>query len=188
MRKNLGVKTYLYPQPALVIATYNVDGTANAMVAAWGCVSDTDKVSLYIDKSHRTLENIKARGAFTVSMATEKDIRAIDYLGIVSGNKEPRKFEKSGLTAVRSGNVDAPLVEELPLSLECRLLSFDEESELLVGEIVNVTADESVLDGNGKLSIDKLAPVCYDPAGHGYYVMERRVGNAFKDGKEIAGK
>lgn len=187
MRKNLGVKAYLYPQPTLVIATYNGDGSVNAMVAAWGCVSDTDKVAIYIDKSHRTLANIKSRGAFTVSMATASVIKAIDYLGLVSGNKCADKFAKSGLTAVRSGNVDAPLIEELPLALECKLLSFDEETELLVGEIVNVTADESVLDVDGKLSVERLAPVCYDSATHGYYVMERRVGNAFKDGNEIKG-
>ena len=187
MRKNLGIKTYLYPQPTLVIATYNQDGSVNAMVAAWGSVSDTNQVAIYVAKSHKTVPNILSKKAFTVSMATAKDIRAIDYLGLVSGNKDADKFAKSGLTALKSENVDAPLIAELPLALECRLVSYDEESELLLGEIVNVTADESVLDENGKLSVEKLAPVCYDSAGHGYYVMERRVGNAFSDGKGVCG-
>ena len=187
MRKNLGIKTYLYPQPTLVIATYNQDGSVNAMVAAWGSVSDTNQVAIYVAKSHKTVPNILSKKAFTVSMATAKDIGAIDYLGLVSGNKDADKFAKSGLTALKSENVDAPLIAELPLALECRLVSYDEESELLLGEIVNVTADESVLDENGKLSVEKLAPVCYDSAGHGYYVMERRVGNAFSDGKGVCG-
>ena len=185
MRKNLGVKAFLYPQPTLVIATYNEDGTANAMVAAWGSVSDTNQVAIYVAKSHKTMSNILARKAFIVSMATEKVIKAIDYLGVTSGNKVADKFAKSGLTAIKSENVDAPLIAELPLALECKLISYDEESELLLGEVVNVTADESALDEDGKLSVEKLAPVCYDSAGHGYYVMERRVGNAFSDGKEI---
>ena len=168
MRKDLGVKAYLYPQPTLVIATYNEDGSTNAMVAAWGSVSDTNQVAIYVAHSHKTMPNILARKAFTVSMANEKNIKAVDYLGVTSGN---------------SAHVDAPLIAELPLALECKLVSYDENSELLLGEIVNVTADESVLDENGKLSVEKLAPVCYDSAGHGYYVMERRVGNAFSDGK-----
>ena len=184
MRKDLGAKALLYPQPTLVIATYNEDGSANAMVAAWGSVSDTNQVAIYVAKSHKTMPNILARKAFTVSMATAKDIKAIDYLGVTSGNKVADKFAKSGLTAVKSAHVDAPLIAELPLALECRLVSYDEESELLLGEVVNVTADESVLE-DGKLSVEKLAPVCYDSAGHGYYVMERRVGNAFSDGKDF---
>jgi flavin reductase (DIM6/NTAB) family NADH-FMN oxidoreductase RutF len=106
-------------------------------------------------------------------------------LGVTSGNKVADKFAHSGLTSVKSAHVDAPLIAELPLALECKLVSYDENSELLLGEIVNVTADESVLDENGKLSVEKLAPVCYDSAGHGYYVMERRVGNAFSDGKTL---
>ena len=185
MRKDLGVMAFLSPQPTLVIATYNEDGTPNAMVAAWGSISDSNQVAIYVAKSHRTMPNILARKAFTVSMATAKHIKAIDYLGVTSGNKVADKFAKSGLTAIKSANVDAPLIAELPLALECKMVSYNEESELLLGEIVNVTADESALDAEGKLSVEKLEPVCYDSAGHGYYVMERRVGNAFSDGKTL---
>ena len=187
MRKNLGVKAFLYPQPTLVIATYNEDGSTNAMVAAWGSISDTNQVAIYVAKSHKTMPNILARKAFTVSMATAKVIKAIDYLGVTSGNKVADKFSKSGLTSVKSENVDAPLIAELPLALECKMVSYDDESELLLGEIVNVTADESAFDAEGKLSVEKMEPVCYDSAGHGYYVMERRVGNAFSDGKNFQG-
>ena len=186
MRKDLGVKGYLYPQPTLVIATYNEDGSANAMVAAWGSISDTNQVAIYVAHSHKTMPNILARKAFTVSMATEAHIKAVDYLGVTSGNKVADKFAKSGFTAIKSDKVDAPLIKELPLALECKLVSYDEESELLLGEIVNVSADESALDETGKLSVEKIAPVCYDSAGHGYYAMERRVGNAFSDGKDFA--
>ena len=185
MRKNLGVKTYLCPQPALVIASYNEDKSVNAMVAAWGSISDSNQVAIYVAKSHKTIPNILASKAFTVSMANEKNIQAIDYLGIRSGNKVADKFSKSGLTAIQSEFVNAPLIQELPLALECKFISYDEESELLLGEIVNVSADESALEENGKLSMEKLAPVCYDPAGHGYYLLGKRVGNAFSDGKSL---
>ncbi len=117
MRKDLGVKPYLYPQPVLVIGTYNEDGSANAMVAAWGSVSDMNQIAIYLANSHKTMDNNKARKFFTVSMATEKDIKAIDYLGIASGHKVADKFAKSGLTAVKSEHVDAPLIAELPLHL-----------------------------------------------------------------------
>ena len=144
MRKDLGVKPYLYPQPVLVIGTYNEDGSANAMVAAWGSVSDMNQIAIYVANSHKTMDNIKARKFFTVSMATEKDIKAIDYLGIASGHKVADKFAKSGLTA-----------------------------------------DESILDENGKVDVKKLNPICYDTANHGYYSIGDRIGNAFSDGKSI---
>lgn len=184
MRKNLGKKTLLYPQPVFVIGTYNEDGSPNAMVAAWGSVSDEHQVAIYVAASHKTMDNIKRNGQFTVSMANGKNIAAIDYLGITSGHKVPDKFLKSGLTAIKSELVNAPLIAELPLTLECRLKSYDEETELLLGEVVATSADESVLT-DGKIDVAKLAPVCYDCAGHGYYEMGGRIGNAFSDGKKI---
>jgi len=184
MRKNLGNKPLLYPQPVLVIGTYNEDNSPNAMVAAWGCVSDEHQVAIYVAASHKSMDNIKARGEFTVSMANAKNIVAIDYLGITSGKKVADKFAKSGLTAVRSENVDAPLIAELPLSLECRMISYNEDAELLLGEVVGVSADDSILT-DGKVDAVKLAPICYDSAGHGYYAISERVGNAFADGKKI---
>lgn len=185
MRKNLAAKSYLYPQPVLVIGTYNEDGTPNAMVAAWGCVSDSNQVAIYVANSHKTMDNIKARKYFTVSMATAANIKEIDYLGLNSGHKVADKFAKSGFTAAKSENIDAPLIAELPLTLECKMISYDEEPELLLGEVVNVSADESILDAAGKIDVKKLNPICYDTAGHGYYGIGEKVGNAFSDGKQI---
>jgi len=185
MRKNIGAKPYLYPQPVLVIGTYNEDGTPNAMVAAWGSVSDVNQVAIYVASSHKTMDNIKARKCFTVSMATEENIKEIDYLGLNSGHKVADKFEKSGLTAIRSRNVDAPIIAELPLTLECKMTSYAEEPELLLGEVVNVSADDSILDDNGKIDVKKLNPICYDTANHGYYSIGEKIGNAFSDGKTI---
>lgn len=183
MRKQLGIKTYLCPQPTLVIATYNEDNSVNAMVAAWGSISDSNQIAIYIAKSHKTIPNILSKKAFTVSMATEQNIKAIDYLGITSGNKVQDKFLKSGLTPLKSEILEAPLIQELPLALECKFISYDEESELLLGEILNISADESALDESGNLSIEKLNLVCYDPISKGYYSLGKRVGNAFSDGK-----
>ena len=118
-------------------------------------------MAIYVAASHKTMPNIKARKAFTVSMATAKYIKAIDYLGVTSGNKVADKFAKSGLTAIKSENVDAPLIAELPLALECKMVNYDEESELLLGEIVNVTADESALDAEGKLSAETPISIEY---------------------------
>ena len=185
MRKNLGAKALLYPEPVLVIATYNRDSSVNAMIAAWGCVSDYDKVTICIDMGHKTAENIKRNREFTVSMANAKNIVALDYLGIVSGNKVADKFTRSGLTAVKSENIHAPIIQELPLALECKLIKYDKNTELVTAQIVNVSADKSILNARGKVDVTKLAPLCYDPEGLGYYSLSKRVGNAFKDGKKI---
>lgn len=185
MRKNLGAKPYLYPQPVLVIGTYNEDGSPNAMVAAWGSMCDMKKVAIYVENSHKTMDNIRARKCFTVSMATAEKIKQIDFLGIASGHKAADKFAKSGLTAVKSENVDAPLIAELPLTLECKMISYDEESELLLADIVNVAADESILNANGKIDVKKLNPICYDASNLDYYDIGEKIGNAFSDGKTI---
>ena len=184
MRKNFGAKTMCYPMPVYIIATYNADGTPNAMNAAWGGISEEKEISICIDSAHKTAENLIARGAFTVSMATEKSMAACDYVGIVSGNKEPRKFEKAGFHATKSEFVDAPLIDELPMALECKVISYDPESCRLVGEIVNVCADESVLT-DGKVDVSRLRPITYDPMNHHYLVLGEQVGRAFHDGKSL---
>ena len=185
MRKDLGKKALLYPQPVLIIGTYNEDKTPNAMVAAWGCVNDFDKVTICIDKTHKTMDNIRANKCLTVSMATAANIKQLDYLGITSGHKVADKFVKSGLSAVKSKKVKAPIIKELPLTLECKVMSYDEETELLYTQVVGVSADESILNAKGKVDIKKLCPLCYDPEGHGYYALGEKIGNAFKDGKSI---
>ena len=182
MRKNFGAKAMCYPMPVFIIGTYNADGTPNAMNAAWGGISEEQEISICISEDHKTTENLLARKAFTVSMATAKYMAACDYVGIVSGNYEPKKFEKAGFHATKSTFVDAPLIDELPMAVECQLISYDPESCRLVGRIVNVCADESVLGENGKVDVAKLQPITYDPMNHHYLALGEKVGNAFKDG------
>ena len=185
MRKNFGPKTMCYPMPVYIIATYNADGTPNAMNAAWGGISEEKEISICIDSAHKTAENLVARKAFTVSMATAKYVAACDSVGIVSGNKEPDKFAKAGFHATKSEYVDAPLIDELPMALECKVISYDEETCRLVGEIVNVCADESVLDENGKVDVSKLQPITYDSMNHHYLTLGEKVGQAFHDGMSL---
>ena len=182
MRKNFGAKAMCYPMPVYIIGTYNEDGTPNAMNAAWGGISEETEISICVSEDHKTTENILARKAFTVSMATANYVAACDYVGIVSGNKVPDKFMKAGFHATKSEFVDAPLIDELPMAVECELISYDPESCRLVGRIVNVSADESVLGENGKVDVKKLQPITYDPMNHHYLVLGEKVGHAFKDG------
>ena len=181
MRKNFGAKPVLYPQPVLIIATYGEDGTPDAMNAAWGGISEETEISICLSPEHKTVENILARGAFTVSMADADHVTACDYVGIVSGNDVPDKFARAGFHAEKARFVDAPVIEELPMALECKLLSYDAETCRLVGEIVNVCADERVLT-DGKIDPMKLRPITYDGMNHAYYVLGEKVGNAFNDG------
>lgn len=185
MRKNFGAKPLCYPQPVFILGTYNADGTPNAMNAAWGGISDDAQMTLCISASHKTTENILARKAFTVSMATAEHVVACDYVGIVSGNQMPDKFARAGFHATKSEFVDAPLIDELPMAVECRLISYDPESCRLVGEIVNVSADEAVLAENGKVDPEKLRPITFDPMNNTYLVLGEKVGNAFKDGAAL---
>ena len=185
MRKNYGAKPMCYPMPVYIIGTYGADGTPNAMNAAWGGISEDTEISICISANHKTTENILVRKAFTVSMATAKHIAACDYVGIVSGNKEPDKFAKAGFHATKSEFVDAPLINELPMALECELISYNPESCRLVGRIVNVSADGSVLGDNGKINVAKLQPITFDPMNNQYLVLGEKVGNAFHDGMAL---
>ncbi len=182
MRKNFGAKPYTYPQPVLIIATYGEDGTPDAMNAAWGGISDNTQISMCLSAGHMTVKNILARKAFTVSMADAAHVVECDYVGVESANDVPDKFEKAGFHAVKSEFVDAPLIEELPMALDCRLVSFDEETGRLVGEIVNVNADERILDEQGNIDPAKLEPITFDPVNGAYLKLGEKVGNAFKDG------
>lgn len=185
MRKNFGPKPYLYPQPVLIIATYGEDGTPDAMNAAWGGISDSNCVAMYLSAGHKTVQNILSRKAFTVSMADEDHVVECDYVGIVSANQVPDKLARAGLHTTRSQFVDAPLIDELPMALECRFLSFDEETELLLGEIINVSAEEYILGEDGKIDPAKLRPISFDPVNHDYLALGEKVGRAFQDGKRL---
>ena len=185
MRKNLGAKAILYPMPVLIIGSYDEEGIPNAMNAAWGGISEETEISICVSDDHKTTANILKRGAFTVSMADKENVVAADYVGMVSGDKVPNKIEKCGWTAVKSELVDAPLFEELPMALECKLINYDEKSCRLVGEIVNVCADERILGEDGNVSLEKFSPITYDPIHHTYRVIGEVVGKAFSDGKKM---
>lgn len=185
MRKNLKPKAYIYPMPVLIVGAYDNNGVPNAMNAAWGSVCDTAQVSLCLSASHKTVKNLLKTKAFTVAMADETNVIPADYVGVVSGNSVPNKLEKTGWTITKSDFVNAPIIQELPLCLECKLISYDEVSEICVGEVVNVSVDEGVLDKNGKIDLTKFKPLCYDCDTHGYYTLGERVGSAFSDGLKL---
>ena len=185
MRKNFGAKPWTYPQPVFILATYDKDGIPDAMNAAWGGISEDKELSMCISAGHKTTANILACKAFTVSMATAEQAVACDYVGIESGNKVADKVAKAGWHTTKSACVDAPLIDELPMAVECRLVSYDPESCRLVGEIVNVSADESVLDENGTIDPDKLRPITFDPIHNAYRVLGEKVANAFQDGAKL---
>ena len=184
MRKNFGSKHWLFPQPVLMIATYNEDGTPDIMNAAWGGISDSDELTIAVSNTHKTAENLQKRGAFTVSFATAAQVAACDYVGLVSGNKVPDKFARAGFHAVKSEFVDAPLVEELPMALECRVRSYDTETDILKGEIVNVSADETILT-DGIIDPAKFRPIVFDPVNHDYLELGAKAGKAFSEGNKL---
>lgn len=184
MKKDLGAKPILYPMPVLIIGTYDENGAPNAMNAAWGGISEEKEISICVSENHKTTFNVLKTKAFTVSPADAKNVLAADYVGIVSGNKCADKIAKAGWTAVKSEKVNAPLFSELPLALECKMISYDPETCRLVGKIVNVCADDSILT-DGKIDLSLFDPICYDPSGYGYYTLGKKVGNAFADGKQL---
>ena len=183
MKKNLGAAPMIFPQPVLILATYDENGKANAMNAAWGGIVGNDKIIIEL-ASHKTTDNIMNRKAFTVSIGDKEHMLACDYVGIVSGHKVPDKMEKAGVTTTKSEFVDAPVINELPVALECELIKVLEGS-MYLAKIVNIVADESVLSDEGKITLSKFFPITYDPSEHGYYALGERVGNAFKDGAKL---
>ena len=180
-RVNFGAKPWMYPMPVLIVGTYDENGVPNAMNAAWGIITDMNEITISMSH-HKTTENLAHTGAFTVSIATEETVVACDYVGVESAGKVPDKFERAGFHATKSEFVNAPLIDELPMALECKVKSY--EDEILVGEIVNVNADESILT-EGKIDIKKLRPIAYDPVNHDYVGLGEKVGNAFQDGMRL---
>lgn len=181
MRKDLGIHSYVYPMPVLVISTYSEDNIPNAMVAAWGCISDSNKITLVLSKQHKTMKNILANKGFTVAIATEDYVAEVDYLGLSSGNFE-NKFDKLNFTLVKSKYVNAPIILEFPLSLECELFTFDEETDVLVGTIVSTNADTKILNHINQVDITKLRPISYNTFMHTYIGLGEEVGRAFNKG------
>lgn len=187
MKKELGVKPYLFPMPVLMIATYGEDDKVNVMNMAWGGVCASNMVALNINENHKTAENIKKRGAFTLSIADIDHIEEADFFGIASGNKMDDKFERSGLHAVKSDKVDAPVVEEFPVTLECKVAELQKSKYgfRVLGEIVNVLADETVLDETGKVDPTKLNAFVFDQFQNGYYKIGEKVGQAWSSGTKF---
>lgn len=181
MRKNFGAKPLVYPQPVFIVGSYDENGIPDAMNAAWGGISESNEISLCLSSNHKTVKNILYRKAFTISMATVDTVIPCDYVGLVSGNETENKLEKAGFHTMRSEFVDAPLIVELPMAVECKLISYNPESCRMVGEIVNVCAEEAVLT-DGNIDPMKLRPITYDGMNHAYYVLGEKVGNAFRDG------
>ena len=185
MRKNFGAKPLTYPQPVFIIATYGEDGTPDAMNAAWGGISEMNEISLCLSAGHKTVKNILARKAFTVSMAEAGQVVACDYVGLVSGNRVADKFARAGFHATKSEFVDAPLIDELSVAVECRLKDYNPETCILRGEIVNVSVDERVLDAEGHVDADKVCPITFDPFNNTYLKIGGKAGQAFSDGKRL---
>ncbi len=183
-RKDFGAKPLSYPQPVWIIATYDENGVPNAMNAAWGGISEEKEISVCLSPGHKTCRNFAATGAFTVSMADAAHVAACDYVGIASGNQTPDKFARAGFTATPSALVNAPIINELAVCLECRVISFDTDSCILKGEIVNVSVDEAALT-DGKVDVAKVAPICFDPFNRAYHVLGEKVGDAWGSGRPL---
>lgn len=187
MRKDLGKQPALFPMPVLMIAAYDENGTVQVMNAAWGMISGMDKIALFIDESHATTKAIRKTEAFTVSIADRDHMDVADYYGIATGNKMPDKFVKSGYHAKKSEHVNAPVIQEFPVAMECELAEIMETENLhvVVGTIMNVSVDEKVLSDNGKIDPMKLNALIFDQFQSGYYVVGEKVGQAWNAGKEI---
>ncbi len=184
MRKNFGADSCVYPMPVFIVAAYDADGNPNCMNAAWGGIYESNQIMLCLSHGHKTTQNIKAAKAFTVSIADAANVVPADYVGVVSGNKEPAKLEKAGLTTVKSQFVNAPVINEFPMTVECNLLKFNEDG-ICIGQIVNISADERILGEDGLIDPSKLEPITFDPVHNTYIKLGEKVGNAFSDGKRL---
>jgi len=188
MKKDLGAKTILYPTPVLVVGTYDIDGTANAMTAAWGgiCCSDPPCVTISVRKARRTYQNLLDTKAYTVNIPGKEHAKEADYLGIYSGN-DGDKFAATGLTPVRSALVNAPYIDEFPLHLECKVVHVIDlgAHTQFVGEIVNVKVDETIANNDKLPMIEQIMPLLFAPNSGNYYTIGDEVGKAFSIGKVV---
>ncbi len=186
MRKTLKQTEGIFPMPVLMVATYNEDGSVNVMNAAWGTMQERGNVALNLTETHKTVKNIKNRKAFSVSIADAAHVKEADYFGVVSGNQEAKKFENSGMTATKSDMVDAPIINEFPICMECEFIEFQENAYGcgVIGKVIRITADESVMNGD-TIDMSLVNAIAFDPYTHGYYKVTERVGDAFKDGFQL---
>ena len=185
MKRSLGDAGEVFPQSVFIIASYDEDGVPNAMNAAWAGECTRHEICFNIG-DHKTTENIVRKGAFTVAPADADNVVTADYFGIATGN-EVNKAEKSGLTFTRSEHVDAPVIEEYPLTMECEVTAIDgdEHGARIVGRVVNVLVDEEILGVDGKVDFGKWRPLVYDAAHMTYRVVGEEVGRAWNVGKPL---
>ena len=190
MKKDIGLVQAVYPMPVLMVAAYDANGKVNAMNVAWGQICDDNKIILFIGEGKKTWLNIQESKAFTVALADQAHMKEADFFGIASGNKIDDKFERTGYHAVKSDKVHAPVIEEFPLTMECELLEFlhSEYVDGIVGKIVNVKAEESVLDEKGKVEVEKTGAIMFDQFKHGYYLTGEKVGMAWNAGAGLMKK
>ena len=176
----------IFPMPVLLVATFNEDGSVDVMNAAWGTMQERGTVALNLTETHKTVENIKARRGFVVHLADAKHVVEADWFGIVSGHKDPDKFAKTGMTYVKSDLVDAPVINELPVAIECEFVEFQNDATGIgvIGKVLRTSVEEANLK-DGKVDINSLEAIAYDPFTHGYYKVGGRVGEAFKDGLKL---
>ncbi len=188
--KSFGVKPYLFPMPAYMIGTYNEDGSVDVMMMAWGGICAEDMVALNLEESHKTVANLRARGAFTLAVPGISTLKESDFFGIASSNQTEDKFSCTGLHAAKSERVDAPVIEEYPLTLECTVVEMQEQPYGLrvLGRIENVLADESVLDEKGRIDAAKLQTFVFDQMRHDYFAIGEKVGTAWKSGAALLKK
>ncbi len=188
MRKDFGSKPWVYPMPVFIVGTYDAQGHPNAMNAAWGGIDYDDQINLCLSAGHKTVKNLLETKAFTVSMGTVPQVVACDFVGIESGNKNSDKLSQAGFHTTKSPHVDAPLIDELPMALECELISYDPKTCHLIGRIVNVCADEEVLDAKGNIDPAKLQPLVFDPINRAYLSLGSIVGTPYKEGLKLMKK
>ena len=186
MKKEIKTTEAIFPMPVLLISTFNADGSVDVMNAAWGTMMDRDVVALNLTETHQTVKNIKERGGFVVHIADAKHVVEADWFGISGGGKDPDKFKKSGLTFEKSALVDAPLINELPIALECRFIEYQNDATGIgvIGKVLRTSVEESKMKDD-KVDVDALEAIAFDPYTHGYYKVGGRVGNAFKDGLKL---
>lgn len=186
MKKEIKAKSPLFPMPVLIISTFNEDGSVNAMNAAWGTMLDMDRVALNLSADSKTVQNIKNKKAFVVHFADAKHSTEADFFGVVSGNKVKDKFEKSGLTYEKSQVVDAPVINEFPIALECEFEEYQSAKNGIgvIGKIARVSVEENCLK-DGQVDIDAVEAIAFDPYTRGYYKVNGRVGEAYKDGLQL---
>lgn len=186
MKKEINTTQAIFPMPVLMISTFNEDGSVDVMNAAWGTMLSRDMVALNLSETHKTVENIKARKGFVVHIADAKHMLEADWFGVVSGKKDPEKFAKSKMTFEKSELVDAPIINEFPIAIECEFIEYQdgERGIGVIGRVLRTSVEEAHLI-DGKVDIDSIEAISFDPFTMGYYKVGGRVGNAFKDGLQL---